>query len=125
MVPADNDGEKFDHDQCGCTKDDVNPCGMASDCTNRLTYYECQPTCKAGEKCQNQNFKKFLYPKHEVFKTSWGGWGLLLLEDIKKGTLVHEYVGEIVDQKELERRIKVAHAENIKNYYRIAKNSIV
>ena len=73
--------------------------------------------------CQNQNFIKKNYPKFKVFKTKNCGFGLKTLEDIPKGKFVNEYVGELIDNKELERRLAFDHANNITNYYYLTLDS--
>jgi histone-lysine N-methyltransferase NSD2 len=69
-------------------------CG--DDCENRQTMFECMSSvCHAD--CQNQRLQKRQYPRLELFKTADGrGWGLRALEDIPKGSLVQEYIGEVL-----------------------------
>lgn len=54
----------------------------------------------------NQRFQKQEYPKLIPFKTEKKGIGLQLGEDIKAGTFVIEYVGEVVSADECFRRMK-------------------
>jgi hypothetical protein len=58
--------------------------------------FECMSSvCHAD--CQNQRLQKRQYPRLELFKTPDGrGWGLRALEDIPKGSLVQEYIGEVL-----------------------------
>lgn len=122
MVPADT-GYRMEESTCDCRPNDLDPCGLHSECINQLTHMECGENCPALSKCKNKRFKKMQYPQSEVFKTDWGGWGLKTLVDVERGQLVHEYVGEIVDQTELERRIEVSHQTQIKNYYFLTLDS--
>lgn len=62
-------------------------------------------TCPAGEKCTNQVLTKQLSITTEKFCTSDRGWGLRCLEPVRKGDLVIEYVGEILQKKSVKRRI--------------------
>ncbi|XP_076824009.1 uncharacterized protein LOC143470047 isoform X2 [Clavelina lepadiformis] len=104
--------------RCICKRTDPNPCGPESECLNRMLMYECHPNvCPAGDKCQNQHFQKRDYPPSEVFKTTWGGWGLRTKVPVKKGEFVNEYVGELVDNEECLRRIEQAHKNNVTNFY--------
>lgn len=104
--------------KCSCRRTEPNPCGPESECLNRMLMYECHPAlCPAGDRCQNQRFQKCDYPTTEVFKTSWGGWGLRSQGFVKKGTFVNEYVGELVDEEECRRRIELAHDRNVTNFY--------
>ena len=71
--------------RCNCKPSDENPCGLESECLNRMLQYECHPqVCPAGERCQNQCFTKRLYPDAEIIKTDRRGWGLRTKRSIKK-----------------------------------------
>lgn len=71
--------------RCNCKATDENPCGIDSECINRMLLYECHPTvCPAGGRCQNQCFTKRQYPEVEIFRTLQRGWGLRTKTDIKK-----------------------------------------
>lgn len=71
--------------RCNCKPADENPCGLDSECINRMLLYECHPAvCPAGERCQNQCFTKRQYPEVEIFRTLARGWGLQAKRDIKK-----------------------------------------
>ncbi|XP_035672349.1 histone-lysine N-methyltransferase NSD2-like [Branchiostoma floridae] len=115
--------------RCECKVTDESPCGPESDCLNRNLMIECHPAgCPAGEKCQNQRFVKRQYPAVESFKTPDGrGWGLKTLVDVKKHDFVYEYVGELIDEEEVQRRIKKAHEDNVTNFYMLTldKNRII
>jgi len=51
----------------------------------RLTFWRKQTVFfVSGDKCENQSFQKRIYPGSDVFKTSWGGWGLKSKVNIKK-----------------------------------------
>lgn len=71
--------------RCNCKATDENPCGIDSECINRMLMYECHPqVCVAGERCQNQAFTKRHYTTVEIFRTLSCGWGLRGVSDIKK-----------------------------------------
>lgn len=104
--------------RCNCKPADENPCGLESECLNRMLQYECHPqVCPAGERCQNQCFTKRLYPDAEVIRTERRGWGLRTKRSIKKGEFVNEYVGELIDEEECRLRIKRAHENSVTNFY--------
>ncbi|XP_066495308.1 histone-lysine N-methyltransferase NSD3 isoform X2 [Tiliqua scincoides] len=104
--------------RCNCKPTDENPCGLESECLNRMLQYECHPqVCPAGECCQNQCFTKRLYPEAEIIKTDRRGWGLTTKRNIKKGEFVNEYVGELIDEEECRLRIKRAHENSVTNFY--------
>ncbi|XP_038950330.1 histone-lysine N-methyltransferase NSD3 isoform X5 [Rattus norvegicus] len=104
--------------RCNCKPGDENPCGLESECLNRMSQYECHPqVCPAGDRCQNQCFTKRLYPDAEIIKTERRGWGLRTKRSIKKGEFVNEYVGELIDEEECRLRIKRAHENSVTNFY--------
>uniref|UniRef100_A0A9J7Z6Z2 Histone-lysine N-methyltransferase, H3 lysine-36 specific n=1 Tax=Cyprinus carpio carpio TaxID=630221 RepID=A0A9J7Z6Z2_CYPCA len=104
--------------RCNCKVSDENPCGIDSECINRMLMYECHPqVCPAEERCQNQCFTKRQYTEVEIFRTLSRGWGLRSVSDIKKGAFVNEYVGEVIDEEECRARIKHAQENNICNFY--------
>ncbi|XP_065265889.1 histone-lysine N-methyltransferase, H3 lysine-36 specific [Emys orbicularis] len=104
--------------RCNCKHSDENPCGLDSECINRMLLYECHPlVCPAGERCQNQCFSKRQYPEVEIFRTLARGWGLQAKRDIKKGEFVNEYVGELIDEEECRARIRYAQEHDITNFY--------
>nr|XP_056708915.1 histone-lysine N-methyltransferase, H3 lysine-36 specific isoform X2 [Euleptes europaea] len=104
--------------RCNCKAADENPCGLDSECINRMLLYECHPAvCPAGERCQNQCFTKRQYPEVEIFRTLARGWGLQAKRDIKKGEFVNEYVGELIDEEECRARIRYAQEHDITNFY--------
>uniref|UniRef100_A0A8C1X7L2 Histone-lysine N-methyltransferase, H3 lysine-36 specific n=1 Tax=Cyprinus carpio TaxID=7962 RepID=A0A8C1X7L2_CYPCA len=104
--------------RCNCKAEDENPCGIDSECINRMLMYECHPqVCPAADRCQNQSFTKRQYTEVEIFRTLSRGWGLRGVSDIKKGAFVNEYVGEVIDEEECRARIKHAQENNICNFY--------
>lgn len=111
----------YDEDKvinCNCQKDIAHPCGSDTGCLNRSLFIECDPkSCPAGERCENQLFEKRTYPKMRTKYTKGKGFGLIALEKIASGTFVTEYVGEIIDTKELHRRLKQQEREKNDDYY--------
>ncbi|KAG4071016.1 hypothetical protein HA402_001453 [Bradysia odoriphaga] len=67
--------------------------------------YECNSKCKCASTCPNrviQNGRKF---QLGIFKTADDrGWGVKALEPIPKGKFIVEYVGEIITEREAQRR---------------------
>ncbi|XP_054611427.1 uncharacterized protein nsd1b isoform X2 [Dunckerocampus dactyliophorus] len=104
--------------RCNCKATDESPCGMDSECINRMLLYECHPqVCPAGERCLNQAFSRRQYSQVEIFRTLSRGWGLRCVHDIKKGQFVSEYVGEVIDEEECRSRIRHAQEHDICNFY--------
>ncbi|XP_061819007.1 uncharacterized protein nsd1b isoform X2 [Nerophis lumbriciformis] len=104
--------------RCNCKATDESPCGMDSECINRMLLYECHPqVCPAGERCLNQAFSRRQYSQVEILRTLSRGWGLRCVHDIKKGQFVSEYVGEVIDEEECRWRIRHAQEHDICNFY--------
>lgn len=138
--------------RCNCKASDENPCGVDSECINRMLMYECHPqVCAAGERCQNQAFSKRQYTPVEIYRTLSCGWGLRAVSDIKKvrrgdgdgeqlqgvpgvlmtssdatsqGAFVIEYVGEVIDEEECRARIKHAQENDIFNFYMLTLDKV-
>ena len=71
--------------KCNCKPTDESPCGIDSECLNRMRMFECHPqVCPAGESCQNQCFSKRQYPETKIIRTDGKGWGLVAKRDIRK-----------------------------------------
>lgn len=112
----DNADEK--EQKCECSLEDEEPCGPNAGCLNRSLMYECHPNfCPAGELCQNQRFEKRLYPRLAEKRMPGKGWGLVTLVDIKAGTFIIEYVGEIINQNEFQRRLRKMQEVKDEHYY--------
>ncbi|XP_059533444.1 histone-lysine N-methyltransferase NSD2 [Myotis daubentonii] len=104
--------------KCNCKPTDDSPCGLDSECLNRMLMFECHPqVCPAGEACQNQSFSKRQYPETKIVRTDGKGWGLVATRDIRKGEFVNEYVGELIDEEECMARIKHAQENDITHFY--------
>lgn len=67
--------------------------------------YECNNRCKCGPDCINRVVQKGRTVGLCIFRTENNrGWGVKAMENIKKGFLVTEYVGEVITSEEAERR---------------------
>lgn len=67
---------------------------------------ECDPDeCLAGKNCQNQQFSRPRNSKLEVKNMGKKGFGLITLEDIHMNTFIIEFVGELINRKEMENRL--------------------
>ena len=88
---------------------------------------ECRPsTCKSGENCHNQRFQRRKYPPLKVLRTPTRGWGLFVMNDVKQGDFLIEYVGELITIEEFRRRIQrsIDNKEE-QNYYYMTMDSQV
>ncbi|KAG0729045.1 Histone-lysine N-methyltransferase SUV39H2 [Chionoecetes opilio] len=67
--------------------------------------YECNKRCSCGPDCSNRVVQKGRLISLCIFRTPNGrGWGVKAMENIKKDSLVTEYVGEVITSEEAERR---------------------
>ena len=127
-------GNKYDPDNspdrlqlptevCNC----VDKCDEA--CMNRILYVECKgkpgtngTNCGVGKDCGNRQLGQRKFKKCQPRREHGKGWGLVVLEDVKKKDLIIEYVGEIIDEKGKEDRLKVWTEEhpNDPNFYVMA-----
>ncbi len=97
-----------EHEKCKCT----GSCG--DDCFNRITMAECTNTnCNLGSKdCGNRALGKRQFVKCQPKRERGKGWGLVTLENIPRNKLVQEYVGEVINEKEKENRLKLWSKEH-------------
>ncbi|KAG8989647.1 histone methyltransferase set2 [Tulasnella sp. 427] len=99
---------------CDCTFDPAHEectsytaCGEDADCINRLTQTECSESdCRSKSYCQNQRFQRKQYANVEIVQTE------------KKGNdFIYEYVGEVVSEPTLLRRMRAYNDEGVKHFY--------
>ncbi|ORY31608.1 hypothetical protein BCR39DRAFT_86195 [Naematelia encephala] len=107
---------------CDCVYDrhdpDATPCGPDSDCINRAIFIECLAhECRAKSQCRNQRFSKRQYAPVEIVLTEMKGYGLRAAADIPAGSLIYEYIGEVVAEKTFRKRMQLYAEEGIKHFY--------
>lgn len=74
---------------------------------------ECDAACcPAGIKCNNQCIEERKYARFKLQDMGDKGFGLIADEFIREGTLVIEYVGELVTEKEFQDRLKTKKTLN-------------
>ncbi|MED6158554.1 Histone-lysine N-methyltransferase, H3 lysine-9 specific suvh5 [Stylosanthes scabra] len=66
--------------------------------------FECGPSCKCPPTCYNRVSQHGIKFQLEIFKTSTRGWGVRSLNSIPSGSFICEYMGELLEDKEAERR---------------------
>ncbi|KAF8332013.1 uncharacterized protein EI90DRAFT_3056248 [Cantharellus anzutake] len=93
-------------------------CGDGSDCINRLTLVECiEGDCPSRSHCQNQRLQRKYYAPIGVVLTEKKGYGLRAEEDIASDSLIYEYIGEVVQEREFLRRMQKYAQESIQHFY--------
>ncbi|CAM9679213.1 unnamed protein product, partial [Hapterophycus canaliculatus] len=94
---------------CNCTG---SVCGDS--CLNAMLRTECvcgngirakYQNCKQGAKCGNRRIQNRVVAKVAPFREHGMGWGLKVAEDVAKGSLLGEYVGEVIDEAMVEHRM--------------------
>ncbi|KAJ9086576.1 hypothetical protein DSO57_1002702 [Entomophthora muscae] len=78
--------------------------------TDNFGIFECNSRCSCSKTCGNRVVQQGRKVKIQLFKTSLKGWGVRALQNIKQGTFIMEYVGEIITTDEAERRGRVYDA---------------
>uniref|UniRef100_A0A7I4BQG6 Uncharacterized protein n=1 Tax=Physcomitrium patens TaxID=3218 RepID=A0A7I4BQG6_PHYPA len=68
--------------------------------------YECNSSCQCKDPCRNRVLQKGVHLKLEVFISPHKGWGVRAAEAISRGTFVCEYVGEVLNDSEANKRGK-------------------
>ncbi|KAG8082866.1 hypothetical protein GUJ93_ZPchr0014g46808 [Zizania palustris] len=66
--------------------------------------YECGPSCKCPPTCHNRVGQHGIKFRMQVFKTKSMGWGVRTLDFIPSGSFVCEYIGEVLDDEEAQKR---------------------
>ncbi|XP_044750840.1 histone-lysine N-methyltransferase SETD2 [Coccinella septempunctata] len=90
-------------------------CG--EDCLNRLLMIECGNLCQVGDRCANKKFQKSQFAPVEVFNTHKKGLGLRAAANIPYGEFILEYVGEVLNADEFDRRADVYSQDKNTHYY--------
>ena len=88
-----------------------------SACGNRLTLVECGDACALGAECRNQRLRRKEGCELERFETEMKGIGVRCPRPLRAGALVAEYVGEVVDTVESERRVEAQRAAGHVHFY--------
>ncbi|BEJ11877.1 hypothetical protein CspHIS471_0203370 [Cutaneotrichosporon sp. HIS471] len=113
--------EQDDMMVCDCSYDPDDPfsaCGHDSDCINRAIFIEClAKECRTGKHCQNQRLNRHQYAPVDIVLTEKKGYGLRAREDIPAGSLIYEYIGEVVVEQTFRERMAAYAAEGIKHFY--------
>lgn len=97
--------------------------GCGDDCLNRMLLIECGPKCVVGDRCTNKRFQKHENAQCTIFKTEKKGYGLVATAYIPGGTFVMEYVGEVLNSKQFEKRASDYSKRMNAHYYFMALSS--
>jgi len=103
-------------ESCECHKSGARICD--DNCLNRMIMLECVGdkdkgngeknsywNCDAGPNCGNRQIGQRTFSKCKPKREQGKGWGLVSINGIKKGELVQEYMGEVIDEATKEKRL--------------------
>ncbi|XP_017086541.1 probable histone-lysine N-methyltransferase CG1716 isoform X2 [Drosophila eugracilis] len=93
-------------------------CG--SGCINRMLMIECGPLCTNGQRCTNKRFQQHQCWPCRVFRTEKKGCGITAELQMPAGEFIMEYVGEVIDSEEFERRQHLYSKDRNRHYYFMA-----
>uniref|UniRef100_A0A061SJB3 Set domain protein 110 n=2 Tax=Tetraselmis sp. GSL018 TaxID=582737 RepID=A0A061SJB3_9CHLO len=83
--------------------------GCTHDCLNAASFLTCDTRlCPCGMYCRNKPFYLRPLPRLRVFHTGNRGWGVKTVDGLKKGEFICEYVGEVINWVECNKRIMEA-----------------
>lgn len=88
---------------CYCNKETDFPCGPLSGCILRATQIECTNN-RCSPTCLNQSIQLSKFPRVTVEPAGIKGLGLYAEEVIERNDIIIEYVGEIIEKAEYNRR---------------------
>lgn len=121
-ISSDRYGLKKKIPKCNCLPD--SKCG--SECLNRSSFYECgRKSCPCGDKCTNTTIQTSSKVPVEIFFTAHKGWGLKAKSEIKSGSFVIEYVGEVMSEDEYIQRINTRYSKDVHDYCIYLETGIV
>ncbi|EDV96058.1 probable histone-lysine N-methyltransferase CG1716 [Drosophila grimshawi] len=92
-------------------------------CINRMLMIECGPLCTNGERCTNKRFQQHQGWPCRVFRTEKKGCGITAELQMPSGEFIMEYVGEVIDSEEFERRQHLYSEDRNRHYYFMALRS--
>ena len=113
--------DKIDFGKCQCEGKSI--CLNDNKCINFATYYECGDDCSSLIKCKNRRIYKKQFKKCQVFKTPNKGFGLRTKVKLLKNDLVLEYIGEVLDNNDLQKKIQNPTMCSFNMYYLMSLDS--
>jgi PWWP domain/SET domain/AWS domain len=117
-----NKASEYTQEKCNCKITDQHPCGKYSDCINMHLNIECDKDCPAGKSCQNQKLRNREDARLKIIKTVNRGFGIVCEDDIEPNTFIIEYIGELIDNAELLRRMEHKMKNKDRDFYFLAIN---
>lgn len=106
---------------------DVLQLGCSNDmCENRQLKIECGPgPCGAGDTCRNRRLQNMDYAKTRNKKVLEKGVGLFADENIKSGSLIGEYQGEVLSKEDFRSRKHEYRGERHFYFMTLTRNLVI
>lgn len=120
-------GDINDYCECTLSKEDIieGNTGCDDRCLNRLLKVECGLGCSLKKYCTNKQFQNKQFKKTNIIKTDNKGYGICAVEDIPKGALISEYVGEVIDYNEMCNRLTKKEYKNLNYMVQLNPDEII
>ncbi len=119
-VEDDDSDYEFEPFDCGCRRlYPEGPICADDSCANFASRMECSDRFCDDERCRNMRLQRREIAVTEVISAGDKGWGLRIASGsapIRKGQFVAEYVGEVIDAKEMTKRM-ITHGRGVSKLY--------
>ncbi|VVC32419.1 Post-SET domain,AWS domain,SET domain,SRI, Set2 Rpb1 interacting [Cinara cedri] len=109
---------------CGLSKRDAGNT-RCEQCPNRMLKVECGSRCRYKQNCTNKQFQNKQFKKINIIKTAKKGYGICAAEDIPKGVLISEYVGEVISYNEMCDRLNSEEYANLNYMVELNSDAII
>lgn len=84
------------------------------------------PTTNSNiQPCRNMRLRLRQHRRLAMGRSAVAGWGCFVLEKAKKGDLLGEYVGELVDNREADRRGKAYDRDNNSYLFDLSRETVI
>ena len=115
FIPPAKPRKNEDYGFCKCKSINQN----CEQCDNKITFeMECNKNnCSVGSSlCKNRELQNKQWKNVNVKKTNKKGYGLFTTNNIEKNKFIIEYIGEIIDKNECNKRLQNDYKNDI-NFY--------
>ena len=87
----------------------------------RYPIYECNMNCRCGPVCKSRVVQNGRRVPLTIFKTRDRGWGVYCNEDLIQGEFIDTYLGEVITNKEADRREQTGTKDKASYLYSLDK----
>uniref|UniRef100_A0ACD5XQY9 Uncharacterized protein n=1 Tax=Avena sativa TaxID=4498 RepID=A0ACD5XQY9_AVESA len=112
---------------CSCSLSSESPVICGKDCQCGMLFSCCSSNCRCENNCANKSFQLRPLTQTKLIKTEKCGFGLVAVDEIKKGEFVIEYVGEVIDDRTCEERLWKMKRQRYTNFYlcEVSSNMVI